>query len=247
MILNVEKLRKNYKTLDKHIRDIWKNEYFSKGKYSGYGGDIYKLIQPINYDDFYIRQQEYAVNNIHIPIAKRGLTKDELINLASQLKTFCEKKINDLHYKLQNYIDYITYVNYIQTFDGKKGELNIVNWLNTHGFNAELTNKTIDSNYGIDIIYNKIYGIQLKSHLFLISNKQSVLNDIKDLKEKYKKALNELNVNTFYAFFDKNENKFISFKNNKILTDFNTIKKVLDMNINERKKYISKLKRMNLS
>ena len=246
MLLNVEQLRQNYKTLDKHIRDFWKNEYFSKGEYSGYGGDIYKTIQPLNYDDFYIRQQEYAINNINLPIAKRGLIKYELDNLASQLKTFCEKKNKHLNYNLQYYIDYITYVNYIQTFDGKEGEKNIVNWLNKNGFDAELTNKSIDSNYGIDIIYNKINGIQLKSHLFLLSNKQSVLNDIKDLKEKYFKSIKKLGIKTYYAFFDKKEQKYISFKNNKILTDFDTLKKVLDMNIIERKKYIAKLKRIDL-
>ena len=246
MLLNVEKLKQNYDVLDKELHDIWKDSYFSSGKYSGHGGTIYKTIKPENYDDFYIRQQEYAKKNIKLSISDRGLLKNELENLAFHFKNFCEKKNHNLNYDLQNYIDYIMYVNYIQTFDGKEGEKKIVKWLKQHGFNAELTSKIFDDDYGIDIIYDDKNGIQLKSYFFLLSNKKSVLNDIEELKEKYEKALEELDIKTYYVFFDKKMGKYVSFKNNKILTDFKTLKEILDMDLKERKKYLSKLKRIDL-
>lgn len=246
MLLDKIKLQQNYQQLDKFIHDFWKNGYFSKGKYSGYGCDIYKAINPLNYDDFYTRQQEYATQNMALPISKRGLSQYELENLAASLKSFCENKNHNLNYDLQCYIDYITYVNYIQTFDGMEGEKKIVNWLQENGFNAELTNRELDSNYGIDILFGNQKGIQLKSYFFLLSNKESVLDDIEDLKVKYQKAIDDLGIKTYYVFFDKKVGKYISFKEDKILTDFETLNAVLNMDLNERKKHLSTLKRKNL-
>jgi hypothetical protein len=245
MLLNVEELQINYRKLDKEIHDFWKENYFSKGKYSGYGGDIYNLIKPKNYDDFYVRQQDFALKNKDMPISKRGLLYNEIEDLALKLKNFCEKQNNELNFDLKSYIDYIVYINYIQTFNGKESEQKIVNWILNHGIDAELTNHKFDVEYGIDILFDDNKGIQVKSYYFLISNKVSVLRDIKELKYKYKKSIND-GIETYYVFFDKGVGKYLSFKNDKILTDYKTLENILNMNIGERKKFLSKIKRIDL-
>lgn len=247
-MLNVKEIENDYKILDKYIHDIWKDNDFSSGRRSGFGNVIYKKIKPSSIDDFFERQQEYANLNKKEPIYYRGLTLSELEELASKLKLFSEykKPFLKLKFSEKEYINYILYVNYIQTFNGKKGEENIIKFLKNKNIPAELADDELDSKYGIDILFDNDKGIQLKSSRFLISNKKSVITDIHDLKKKYHKSLKEKGIKTFYIFYDKQTNSYLTFENDKILTEYNVISKILDMNIIERKKYIKNIKKKSI-
>ena len=81
MGLNITNITNDYKKLNKKIHNVWK-KYFSNGNISGFGGIIFNNIQPTSIDDFYEKQQKYANENIKLKIRERGLTYDELIELA---------------------------------------------------------------------------------------------------------------------------------------------------------------------
>lgn len=246
MKLDIANITKDYKLLDKYIHDIWKR-YFSDGNKSGFGGIIFGKIKPTTIDEFYENQQKYAYNNIKLKIRERGLTYEELIELAYELKEKCESHLLEKKYNIEYYINYIIYVNYIQTFNGKIGEKRVYDSLIKLGYDVKLSNSKEDNYYGLDIIFGKNgllnNAIQLKHFTFLLSNKESVLEDIKELKEKYYKSKKELGIETFYLFYNKFKCGYYCFENDKCLISFNDLnEKILNKNLNERKEYLNKLK-----
>lgn len=248
MISNKEhKLKKIHEKLDRYIHDIWKDNYFSSPKYSGHGGKIFKLFNPHSIDEFYDNHIKYVYENTDKPISERGLTREEMLSLATQLKNKSEKNVKDIPiFDVRDYANYIFYINYFQTFNGKIGELNLVDALNKKGLNARLSSAEEDSKYKVDVFFskdNKEYGVQLKSHTFLLSNRPSVMKDIDELIMMYNKLKDENNIIMYYTFYDKNNNGYIFFEKDTSLTTFETLSKILAMNISERREFIKKFKR----
>jgi hypothetical protein len=245
MGLNITNITNDYKKLNKKIHNVWK-KYFSNGNISGFGGIIFNNIQPTSIDDFYEKQQKYANKNIKLKKRERGLTYDEIIELAYELKEKCESSLLIEKFDIEYYINYIIYVNYIQTFNGKIGEIKVKDALKNLGYDVRLSNNKEDNNYGLDVIFGKNgklnNGIQLKHFTFLLSNEESVLEDINELKEKYYKSINDLGIETYYLFYNKFKSGYYCFENDKCLISFNDLnEKILNKKINERKEYLNKL------
>jgi hypothetical protein len=239
-IFNVERLKNNFTKLNRYnvVNVVWKGDNTIKGlcqaSKSGHGSNLFDKLLPTSYYDFYNKLTLYANENYNkLTIYNRGLTYNEVVELANEFKTNVESLDNTIQFEICDYIDYIYYVNVIQTFDGHINEIMLVDYINKYWYkDAHKAFGELDSKYGVDVLYNEDKkGIQVKSINFFLGNKQSVVNDrmnIKTLKDEVEKLFN---IKMYYAIFDRKTNKYLKSKNNTPVFSYEEFKELLECKI----------------
>jgi hypothetical protein len=237
-VFNEERIKIAFEKLNKYdiINLVWKGDNTVRGlckaSKTGHGSNLFNKLTPESYMDFYEKLINYANNNKDtLSIYNRGLTLEELYNVANEFKTTVEIKENVI-FPLIDYVDYIMYVNVIQTFDGHINEVMLVNYINNNWYkDAHRATGELDSKYGIDILYrNNTRGIQVKSIRFFYGNKTSVVNDRNNIKPLKDEVKQKFNIDMYYAIFDRENNKYLISSNNTPIFSFEEFISILNSN-----------------
>ena len=213
-----DKLKRNEK-----IMKIW-NDNFAPAKAIGKCSTLITRYNPETYEEFFIRYVQYAQNYQDQPVKDRGLTIDELHELAKKYKTLSEAQCPSVNFDEETYLnDAICHI-IVETFDGRNKERDIIKRLTCLGQNAVMADDDFDRKYGIDIICKNsegkiVMGIQVKPHTFLTSTRRDVGDDRRRLYEKHIKTKNELGIETYYVVYnssDKDKVQWLTNINGKI-------------------------------
>lgn len=207
-----EMLRRNEK-----IMKIW-NDNFAPAKSIGKCSTLISKLQPETCEEFFYSYVKYAQNNSDQPIKDRGLTVEELHELAKKYKSMSEYQCPSLDFDENTYLfDAICHI-IVETFDGRSKERDIIRRLKELGFDVEVAGDDFDRMYGIDIICKKngkiVMGIQVKPHTFLTSSRKDVGEDRKRLYQKYIKTKNELGIETYYVVYDSSSKDVVHWLTN---------------------------------
>jgi hypothetical protein len=191
--------------------------------------DLYYLLMPTDYLDFYEKELRYAENNQHLPIIRRGLTYREFYDLAVKFKTLAEEATS-LRYDLSAYFYALVCHAIIETFNGQKVEELVMSLLKRRGYDVQKVNGDKDANYGLDIAVNGItreFYIQVKPITFFFGNKEHIHRDRIGLCRKRENILEMEKIDTYYLIYENNGHiddlKLVSKDNGKILFKINDL------------------------
>ena len=139
-----------------------------------------------------------------MPISRRGLSYDELVELARRYKAKSEELTATSH-DLETYFDDVLCHIIVETWDGQQNERDFVGLLTSLGYQCSKFDGNIDARYGVDIKVTrsdgKVSAIQIKPISFFKSNRPDVQSDRIALCEKYEAALIEFGFKTYYAIY----------------------------------------------
>lgn len=208
---------KNTLRKDDKISTIWKR-FYAPSNIIGNCTNLYRLHKPISEEDFFNKYIQYALEHKDLPISKRGLSEEELINLANdymQRGNAVSKKPHQFDTYLNDMICHII----TETYDGKIQEINFTKFLESLGYKCDYFEGSIDGKYGLDIKVTKSDGklsaIQIKPISFFTSTRSDVQADRINLCVKYEKTLSEQKFKTYYAIYKKDSNNNILWVKNK--------------------------------
>ena len=218
---NEQRITENFQLMNRFniVNLIWKGDDNYKGlcraSKTGHGSTLFDKLEPKSYHEFYTKLTQYALENKDtLKVYDRGLTLEELIDVAKEFKSEVEAR-DTVSFTLEQYMDYISYVNVIQTFNGHINEVMLVKYIQKKGYtDAHKASGELDSRYGVDILYKgDTRGVQVKAITFFLGNKSSVVNDrlaIKPLKEE---VMIKFGIDMKYAIFDRKANKYLVSSN----------------------------------
>lgn len=188
-----------------HISSIWRDN-FSGSNHVGNCTNLYSKLRPVSYEDFYRKYIEYAEKNKFLRISQRGLTYDELLDLAKSYKQKSENKTlisNDLSVYFYDALCHVI----VETFDGQKKERDFIKFLTSLGYKCSHFDGKTDATYGVDIRVERddgrVSAIQIKPISFFKSNREDVQKDRINLCYKYENTLRDLGIKTYYAIYQK--------------------------------------------
>ena len=185
---------------------IYKN-YFSYSNSIGNCTNLYRLHQPVSYEDFYNKYIDYAEKNQNLKVYDRGLSYYELRMMAEFYKIRAE--YNGVPVRpVENYFyDLLCHI-IIETFDGQQQERQITKYLENMGFKCSTFEGNLDAKYGIDRKLekdDKTYALQIKPVSFFFSKRKDVIEDRIKLCKEYELAKDELGIKTFYSVYKRDE------------------------------------------
>ena len=185
------------------LTEIWKHD-FSPSKKIGNCTNICRKHHPTDYKDFFEKYIAYGKENLgKMTIIDRGLSFDELIELAMKFRDLALKKGIDL--PLEDYLNCAICHIIIETFDGQKAEREFRDFLEKRGYGIKLLDGVEDSTYGVDIIAvkdGKESGIQVKPISFFTKfPKEDLADDQKNLFDKFVKAKREKGLTTYFVVY----------------------------------------------
>ena len=189
------------------IRQIYKRNC-SYPHFVGNCTDLYYLLKPFDYLDFYYKYIENAERNKHLPIERRGLTYKELYELAEKFQSLVEES-TEFRYDLSIYFYSLVCHIIVETFNGQKIEEIVMNNVKTMGFNVSKVNGSKDARQGIDIAVsnndNKFY-IQVKPISFFLSKKEDTQQDRISCCRKREKVMEMEGLDTYYMIYEMRSN-----------------------------------------
>lgn len=224
---DIKKAISSKKLLNKNekARIVYKNNC-SYSNYIGNCTNLYRLLKPVNYIDFYNKQQSYAEKNKNsLSITDRGPTCDEFVFLAQKYKRLVEEKTN-LNYDLETYFQCLLCHVFIETFIGQHKETLIKNYIKRKGFELKEIEGKKDAKYHIDIVVkNKsndgYFCIQVKPISFFLSKYEDTQYDRIEHIITHLSLYRKYNIPTYYIIYKINEQtsefKFLTQENGKLL------------------------------
>lgn len=170
--------------------------------------DLFRLHKPQSEEDFFKKYIAYAEEHKEeLPIIKRGLTNDELLERATTYMTLANKSANTT-FELDLYIKDMLCHLITETYDGKKCEMQFFNYLISCGYEPEFVCGELDSEYGVDILIgkeDKSLAIQVKPISFFKSTRSDVCQDKAKLIRNNYKLLQKRGIKTVYAIYHKDK------------------------------------------
>lgn len=162
---------------------------------------------PISFYDAANHYFTYAELNKNLYIRDRGLTKSEVIELATRFARRVKEVTyyNEVSMSVEEAFHYLMYNIINKTFIGYFAEKTLADVFIKEGYLIFKSNADLDQNYGVDLKVkneDKEFAIQIKSKWFL---KTITKKDINKLKEQYNKTLRDEKLETFYAFYSLDE------------------------------------------
>lgn len=217
---------------------LWKRKYTSH-LYCGFSIELCNLLKPQSAEDYYEKLNAYALSKKTLPIGKRGLTKNDLVDLA----IIFQKDLLELHninYTLEQCFYFFMQHAIVDVYNGYKQEEKIWEKIETicPGATIEKVNRKMDLYYGCDLkmTHNDVeYYIQVKPRSFFITmTKESIINKWK-LCEKYERLLNDKGHKTYYVIYNqhfdfiksKKTGKYLFYIDEIFTYDKNDIKKTM--------------------
>lgn len=184
--------------------------------------DLFRLHKPKSEEDFFNKYITYAeAHKNTLPVIKRGLTNDELLERATTYMSLANNSANT-RFELDLYIKDMLCHLITETYDGKKYEMQFFNYLTSCGYEPEFVCGELDSEYGVDILIDKnekSLAIQVKPISFFKSTRSDVCQDKAKLIRNNYKLLQKRGIKTVYAIYHKdkktNEVKWVVNKKGK--------------------------------
>lgn len=238
-IFDEQRITNNFQLLNKSniVNLIWKGADNYKGlcraSKTGHGSTLFDKLEPESYYEFYTKLTQYALDNKNkLKVYDRGLTLDELINVAKEFKAEVENNDN-VSFSLEQYMDYITYVNVIQTYNGHINEVMLVKYMQNKGYiDAHKASGELDSRYGVDILYKEdTRGVQVKAITFFLGNKSSVVNDRLAIKPLKDEVMEKFGIDMKYAIFDRKDNKYLISSNGTPIFSFKEFQELINTKV----------------
>lgn len=187
------------------VMNVWRAN-FAPSVSVGNCSNLYRLLKPSSASDFFEKYIDYAEKNKDKRIYDRGLTFNELVDLAERFKEESERysgENHDLRVYLNNALCHII----VETWDGQQMERDFINYLKSLGYECDKFDGHIDAKYGVDIRCSKDgkkpIAIQIKPISFFYSKREDVKKDRIGLYLKHLSAKNDLGIETFYAIYKK--------------------------------------------
>lgn len=212
----------------KELRVIYQRNC-SYPRFLGNCTDLYYLLKPTDYLDFYNKELRYAEENHYLPIERRGLTYNEFYELAVKYKTLAEEATS-LKYDLSIYFYALVCHAIIESFNGQKIEELVMNLVKRRGYDVQKVDGDKDARHGIDIAVKGItreFYIQVKPFTFFIGNADDTQRDRIGLCRKREDVLEMENIDTYYLIYENNGNinelKLVSKDNDYILFRINEL------------------------
>ena len=183
-------------------RKIYKHNC-SYSKFIGNCTNLYHILKPNDYWDFYKKELKYAEENRDLPIEDRGLTYEEFYMLAFKYKTLVENATK-LSYDLSVYFYSLVCHAIVETFVGQKKEETVMQYISSKGFKAEKVNGKKDAKYGVDIEVTgngEHFYIQVKPISFFKANFPDTHEDRIDACRKREEILKLEGIDTYYIIY----------------------------------------------
>ena len=212
---------KNIFSKNEIITEIWRKHYAPSNKI-GNCSNLYRLHKPKDINDFYKKYITYASTHQELSIRDRGLSEEELISLAKEYKSEVEKLIEE-QYELNEYINDMLCHIIIETFNGHICEIEVINYLNSLGYECGYVDGYYDAKYGIDIVVKNPlhFYIQVKPFSFFLSKRYDTKFDQVKLYDTNKLVKKEFGICTFYVIYSKDKkNGKVSWIKNKKTNSF---------------------------
>ena len=212
------------------ITQLYNSEF---GKKSDVGRTIELLFNnnPIDEYDAMNMYFNYAEQNKHLLVEHRGLTRNEMEDLASRFsRRVSEVTMNNVYMSVDDAYNYIMHQVINKVFLGYYAEKVYQKYLIKNGNKVEKPSKNIDQYYGIDLIVDNNKYIQIKSFKQLVSGEC-----IDCFKKLHEKAKNDYGYETVYAFYERGSDggfKWL-YKNNETETLF-TLDDILKKNYSNK-------------
>lgn len=198
--------------LGKHkvMQNIY-HDNFAPSEYIGNCTALRRKLLPSSYEDFFKKQIAYAENNKELPIAKRGLTRDELIENAKRYKNLIESADHYINNDLDVYLNDLLCHIIVETYDGGLRENEFINYLTKYlGVTCDNFEWDIDTKYGVDIKVEADngtnYAIQVKPISFFCPYRhrpknESLLTDWVGMVNKRDMMMENFGIDTVYAIY----------------------------------------------
>lgn len=189
------------------ISKIWHDQFAPSNKV-GNCTNLYRKLKPVSHRDFYTKYIAYAEEHPDVRINDRGLSYDELYDLAVRYKKASDERTGT-NYDLSLYFyDAVCHI-IVETWNGQKLEREFVQFLQMLGYECSKFDGRIDAEYGVDIKVTRndgrVSAIQIKPISFFKSNRWDVHRDRIALCKKYEAAKKDLGIKTYYAIYCKNK------------------------------------------
>lgn len=196
---------------DSNIMSIWR-KCFAPSNHVGNCTNLYRKLNPTSCDDFYRKYVEYAKEHSNLPISQRGLSENELMEMARRYKNRCEENGTSISATETDYLNDALCHIIVETWDGQHTEREFVDFLeNTlpQGYKCSTFEGSMDGKYGVDIKVTrsdgKVSAIQIKPISFFVSNRADVQRDRVRLCEKYISAISDHSIKTYYAIYRRDK------------------------------------------
>ena len=196
---------------DGNIMSIWR-KCFAPSNHVGNCTNLYRKLKPNSCEDFFRKYVEYAKENVGMPISQRGLSEEELFDLARHYKETCEGRGTSVDASVDDYLNDALCHIIVETWDGQHTEQEFVDFLeNTlpQGYKCSKFEGSMDAKYGVDIKVTrsdgKVSAIQIKPVSFFMSNRPDVQKDRMKLCEKYVSTISDHSIKTYYAIYNQDK------------------------------------------
>ena len=215
-IYNKDKSHEVYKKYSKisNVERLFKEEF----SYRSFIGPIVKMcfmFNPVSEYDFVNQYFNYAESNKNGFTIERGLTRFDVMEMTTRFQRRVGEVTNTtithedaFHYIMWNIINF--------AFSGFEAEKSYAEVLYKEGYITNKVEDSLDEKFGIDIVVKDedkdIFYVQVKPNSFLSANNK---NEREDAYEKYNKTIKKYNLKTYYAFYTRNADGKITWKENK--------------------------------
>ena len=187
------------------------HDNFAPSEYIGNCTALRRKLCPNSYEDFFEKMVTFAENNVELPIIKRGLTRDELVESGKRYKQMIEERNPYINNDLNVYINDLLCHIIVETYDGGLRENEIIDYLTKYrGISCENFEWDIDTKYGVDVkieMDNGMkYGIQVKPISFFCPykhrpSKAALLTDWVGMVNKRDMMRDNFGMDTIYAIY----------------------------------------------
>ena len=185
---------------------IWRNRYAPK-RSIGPCQDLINKLNPTSYEDFYYAYFRNAKDNIDLPIRERGCTPEELETVAYK---WMEDTGNPDGYDISTFYYGVVMHTIIETYDGWKKEMEVINAFHKKGYTTAKTEYREDATLGIDF---KVFMnddlkwlVQIKPVTFIFGMKPDLISDRMNVFTKHDEAHKKYPNTPFVYFFYTQEN-----------------------------------------
>ncbi len=212
--MQLKNVEEYIKARNKNARygNIWRSLYSGKHRV----GPCIALCckyRPQTYQEFMDAYVDDAIKNKNLPLNKRGRTIEEFKDLCvtpyfEHVKKYTNSE--DLNY--ETFFDEAICHVIIETFDGRKHEIELEKYCEEKGYSIEYPSNEDDSKNGIDFFCcqnnEKKFMIQVKPLSFFISTRSDTISDKLNAFSKANNAIKKYGIPYYFTIYDSKGKKW---------------------------------------
>lgn len=188
------------------INKAWHKKY-SNTPYIGSCMDLCRRLKPENYEDFFKKYTAYAEEHKNEHVSKRGLTIDEIYELADAWRNDSIEMGLDKDFDIAMFIYAALCHIIVETYDGWVREKAFRKYIEDAGFKCHYVENKLDRKYGVDMLISdtdaeKWFALQVKPISFVTSEREDTVKDKMALCKKHDKLKLDKSLDTYYVIYD---------------------------------------------